>query len=303
MTQIDFYLTPTELLEKSILVKEDIWKKHINILKHSVYSSSLDELKQVLITAIKKRIPKAPFGVFLSGGLDSAFIVAVLKQLNVSFTCYAVGLKDSPDIIATKFLTEKLCLKTKVYEINLNDAEIIFKRVASFFDKPDVLNVGIGSVIYSASELAKKEGITVFFGGLGSEEIFAGYQRHRKVIDVQEECWRGLHDVIWSRDFQRDIILEKKLNISIKLPFLDDAVITTAMGISGEQKIFKGRNKYCLRLLAEKLGVPKEIAWRDKKAAQYGSWMDKALGSLAKLNNFSSKQKYIEYLKSVNEFK
>ncbi len=65
-------------------------------------------------------------------------------------------------------------------------------------------------------------------------------------------------------------------------PFLDDELIIAAMGIPGEHKIKNGHKKAVLREIAEEMGLPHEIAWREKRAAQYGSGFDKAFDKLAK---------------------
>jgi asparagine synthase (glutamine-hydrolysing) len=114
--------------------------------------------------------------------------------------------------------------------------------------------------------------------------------------DVNEECWNGLANVIWERDFTRDAAIATKMKFTARVPFLDDEVIKAAMGISGDQKIKGEDKKVILREIAENMGLPKEIAWRKKKAAQYGSGFDKALEHLAK----QKKMQKSEYVKTLN---
>lgn len=145
--------------------------------------------------------------------------------------------------------------------------------------------------------LGKEQGISIFFGGLGSEEVFAGYQEHALAEDVNEACWKGLSGRLYERDFTRDAALGKALNVQVRCPFLDDDVIVTAMGIPGERKIVGEHKKAILREIAEELGLPREIAWRKKMAAQYGSGFDKALERLAK----KSGMKKSEYAKNLEK--
>jgi asparagine synthase (glutamine-hydrolysing) len=98
---------------------------------------------------------------------------------------------------------------------------------------------------------------------LGSEEIFAGYQRHAKADEVNEECWAGWKST-WERDLTRDAALGEHLKIKVLVPFMDEEVIKKAMGIDGSKKINSETRKVILREIAEELGLLKEIAWRKK---------------------------------------
>ena len=129
----------------------------------------------------------------------------------------------------------------------------------------------------------------------GSEEIFAGYQRHLDAKDPHAECWNGLKNM-WQRDFVRDVTIAKALGITVLCPFLDEDLIIKSMGIPADKKINKEFKKIILREIAEELGLPKEFAWRPKKAAQYGSYFDKALIKLAKKSSLD-KVDFVEKLK------
>lgn len=162
--------------------------------------------------------------------------------------------------------------------------------------------IGVGGVVVGAADLAKHDGCNILFGGLGSEEIFAGYQRHEHANTspqaVQEECWAGLK-AMWARDLERDCALAKSLKITVLTPFLDERVILAAMGISGSEKIKEkdgvAFKKFVLRQVAQDLGLPASFAWRPKRAAQYGSRFDSALDKLAKKKNMR-KSEYVENL-------
>lgn len=277
------------------MIDEKSWKSQIEMIEKSVVSSDKESLKRALVGAVKKLIPKEKFGIFLSGGVDSSFIAMVCKQAGADFVCYSVGLADSPDVVASKKISELLGLNHKVKEYSIDELDALFKKTAKCLGGADVLSVGVGAVVYAAVELAKKDGIKKFFSGLGSEEIFAGYDRHAKAVDKHEECWVGLK-AMWSRDIVRDLTLSKALGFEALTPFLDDEVIKIAMGIDISKKINEVHKKIILREIAEELGLPKEIAWREKKAAQYGSWFDKAIEKLARQKKFKTKGDYLKSL-------
>ncbi len=275
---------------KDKLIPEKEWIKHINNLK-SKGKSSKKELKEKLIAAVKKRIPKSRFGIFFSGGVDSSLIALICKQLKADFICYAVGLENAADIEAAKKAAKLIGIKLKFKVFSLKEAEKIIKSTTEIVG-PDVMKVGVGSVVYSAAQLAKKDKIKVFFSGLGSEEIFAGYERHVSVKDVNKECWKGLKDM-YQRDFLRDYSIANKLKIDILTPFLDSDLIKVAMQVSGKEKLNKDYKKVVLRKISEELGLAKEIAWRKKKAAQYGSKFDRAILRLGRRQKIKYKKDYL----------
>ena len=287
------------------LISDEEWIKVIDSLKTEEIVEDKEEAKKVLretlIEAVEKRIPKERFGVFFSGGVDSSVIAALCKKLGRDFVCYSVGFQDEEtkepeDVVEAKKVAEKLGLNLKYKIYNLEEFEKISKKTVQILKKvgkTDVVNVGVGAVVLAAEELAKEDGINYFFSGLGSEEIFAGYERHDKAEDVQEECWLGLKGM-WSRDLVRDFNLAKELEVVVRTPFLDKGLISYAMKLPAEWKIIGGKKKVILREVAEEfLG---EFAWRKKKAAQYGSCFDKAISKLAKKNGFNLKKEWLDSL-------
>ncbi len=127
---------------------------------------------------------------------------------------------------------------------------------------------------------------------MGSEEVFAGYQRHVVAKDIHEECWRGLA-AMWQRDFLRDFAVAAKFRAAALAPFLDKPVIIAAMRARPEWKIRGNEKKLIVREIAAAAGLPKGIAFRPKMAAQYGSGFDKAMEKLAKSSGFGNKRDYL----------
>lgn len=238
-------------------------------------------MKKALVEAIRKRIPNNHFGVLFSGGVDSSIIALILKQFTDNFTCYSVGTENSPDLQAAQKTATAIGVNWKHKTFRNDEIHDLIIRAKKLYPEPNVVNVGVGSVVIAAAEFAKKDGITTFFGGLGSEEIFAGYKRHADADNVTEECWDGLHST-WERDLTRDALLGEYLDITVLVPFLDDDLITAAMGIPGDRKLNSEHRKIILREIAEEMGLPPEIAWRKKLAAQYGSGFDRVINKLAK---------------------
>jgi asparagine synthetase B (glutamine-hydrolysing) len=297
-------MTELWLKDKELVLKEE-WFELINSLKSDKSVTNKAEAKKVLkdklIATIKSRIPNQKFGIFFSGGVDSTTIAILCKELEADFTCYCVGfqdkdMKEPEDITEAKKVAAKLGLPLKYKIYNMEEAEQIIKETLTILkkvDKTDVVNIGVGAVVLAAVKLAQQDNINYFLGGLGSEEIFAGYDRHDKVEDINSECWNGLLGM-WERDLVRDFNLSQALKFTIHTPFLDKDLIEYAMQLPGEWKLSREEKKIILREIAEEwLG---NFAWRKKKAAQYGSCFDKAISKLAKHAGFKLKKEWLESL-------
>jgi asparagine synthase (glutamine-hydrolysing) len=291
-------------VENNNLVTEHNWNEIINKIKTNFDDLETNKerakrvLKDLIINSIKNRITNNS-GILFSGGIDSTLISLVCKNLNYNFNCYTVGLENAQDIEFAKKIAREYHFNLRYRILTLEEFQIVIKKVTQILNQPDVMKVGVGSVLYASSLLAKKDNINVLFSGLGSEEIFAGYQRHKEISNnleaLHKECFNGLRGM-WSRDLKRDFLIAKNLNINLKTPFLDLEVMRYAMKIHPMHKISDDENKIIIREIAEGLGLKKEFAWRKKKAAQYGSNFIKGIDKLAKKNGFGLKKDYLQSL-------
>jgi len=289
--------TISGIVKNNKLIHEKEWKKIIDSLDKKTFlekNKGKELLKKQIVEAVKKRTNNN-FGILFSGGVDSTLISLICKKLKRKFTCYSVGMDNSADIEWSKKIAKKLGFKLKYRVYSLDEVEEIIKKTVELLKKKDIISAAVGSVVFAATEFAKKDNVKAVFSGLGSEELFAGYQRHEESDDVHKECWKGLK-AMWKRDFERDYTIASHFNVNLMLPFLDNDVIETAMQIEPKYKINNDYKKIILREIAEEIGLPKEFAWRKKKAAQYGSSFDKAIKKLAKRNGFRYKKDYLESL-------
>jgi asparagine synthase (glutamine-hydrolysing) len=255
------------------------------------------ELKIKLLQAITKRAPSKKFGLLFSGGVDSSLLALILKQLDKDFICYTAaldepGMKEAEDLVYAKKVASELGLQHRIITIKLKDAEKYLKKVVPIIEDSNVVKVGVALTFFLACEAAKKDNLKVIFSGLGSEEIFAGYERHKHSTDINKECLSGLLKM-YERDTYRDDVITMYHNLELRVPFLDTKLVEYALKIPARFKLKEGHNKYILRELAETIGLPKEYAWRKKRAAQYGSKLDRALGKLAKQHKYKNKSDYL----------
>jgi len=284
------------------LVSYDEWSKYIGSLKNQVDKKiteepvAIDEIKNKLVESVKNRIPKKKFGIFFSGGVDSTLIAFLCKKFTDNFICYTVGMENSKDILFSEKVAKELKLNYKKKIFSLEEMEDIFEETAEILGEDlNIVNLGVGAVELTAIKLAKQDKINIFFGGLGSEEIFAGYQRHENSKEVNKECWIGLN-LTYKRDFIRDFKIANATNTIFLTPFLDKELIIKAMNIDASLKLKSNYKKYILRKVAQDLGLKKEFSFRPKKAAQYGSSFDKAIKKLAKSKGYKYKKAYLNFL-------
>jgi len=266
------------------------------------------EIRRLTENAVLERVKgKEPIGICFSGGLDSSLIAAICKKNNIKFTCYTVGFQDGnmevPDDIEHATQVAKFLqltddeFKSKIFDL-LEVEDIIIKTAKILKDVPEndkinkIVNLGVGSVEVAAYSISKKE--KFFFSGIGSEEIFAGHDRH-KTTPTNEECFNGLLKM-YERDLLRDSTISTSCGFSFLTPFLDKELVSYALKIPVGYKI----NNIGSKMILRKAAMPylKEFSNRPKKAAQYGSSFDKAIAKLASKNGFETKKEYYNKLLS-----
>lgn len=285
-------------------VNKDSWYTYIDNIKKNIdqldlikdETKAIDLIKKPFIDSVKERLPFKKFGIFFSGGVDSTLISYICKKFTDNFICYTVGIQGSQDIEISQVIAKKLRFNHVIKILTIEEMKILFSRTSKILkDNLNIVNLGVGAVEIAAIELAKKDKITTFFGGLGSEEIFAGYKRHENSNNINQECWIGLKST-YERDFIRDYLIAKNYGVKMLTPFLDKKMINSAMQIDDTLKIKDNIKKYILRKMAIDLGLEMEFAMRPKKAAQYGSSFDKAIRKITKSLGFRYKKEYLKFL-------
>ncbi len=294
-------------LDPKTILKYDKNTKKVELINRGFFSisSPLQEIEKIrkelaglVVNAIAKRVPDTKFGIMFSGGVDSTLIAFIMKDLGVDFTCYTAvldeeGMSTADDLIHAEKIAKELGFEHKILKVKLDDVPDYIKKIVPCIESSNVVKVGVALPEFVCCEAAKKDGVNIMFSGLGSEEIFAGYDRHDKSSDINEECLKGL-GMMHERDCFRDYMVGKYFKMEIRVPFLDRKLIKYALRIPSGFKISGEQKKVVLRMAAEDLGLPTEFAQRPKKAAQYGSKFDRAILKLTKKNGFEFKKDYLK---------
>ena len=295
-----------EELNPRKILSYDVEKNSIEITERAFFTIEpeheeteqelVQKVSEFLTDAIQKRIPERKVGLLFSGGVDSSVLALMLKRLGVDFTCYVAGLEgetEAEDIVYAKRVAQTLGLNLKIITINLEKVEEYLKTIIPLIEDSNVVKVGVALPFYLCCEEAHKDGVKVILSGLGSEEIFAGYERHKNSDNVNKECYSGLLKM-YERDLYRDDVVTMANSIELRVPFLDRKLIECSLKIPSKYKLSEEQNKIILRKVAKELGLQEEFSERKKRAAQYGSRFDKALQKLAKKQRFETKSDYLD---------
>lgn len=236
---------------------------------------TLEHIRDVIVDAVERQMMgDVPVGVFLSGGLDSTLVAAIaqkyLERRGLRLKTFAVGLVDSPDLIAARTAAEYL---------GTEHHERIYTAEEAIESLPDVIasiEAYDPSLVRSAvpnNMLAKlaSEQVKVVLTGEGADELFAGYgymREHEPPSELHEELVRsieGLHNL----NLQRTDRMTMAYGLEARVPFLDRATIEMALGIPAEWKLTSdGTPEKQILRQAFQGWLPDELLWRDK--AQFG---------------------------------
>ena len=269
--------------------------------------------QEMIITTLSKSVKKyltPDCAVLFSGGVDSSLIAALAVRYVPEITLITIGFPGSNDVKwapdAAQLLGVDNSLILKI--IDLDDVESTIPCVMEALETADPMTISLGVPMYIACTEAKNRNTDLLLAGQGADELFGGYHRYKEIV---KEGASALHEAIAAdvarlprRDILRDNTVAEAAGIKLAAPFLDPDVVKLALSIPAASKVseFGGElvGKYILRRAAESV-VPAEIAWRDKKAMQYGSGVWAALGKLARQAGFKKQDKgYIrKYLYSV----
>ncbi|MFH0978337.1 MAG: diphthine--ammonia ligase [Candidatus Woesearchaeota archaeon] len=252
-----------------------------------------EKVQELLLEAIRKRVPDKKFGLLFSGGVDSTIIAKILKELGCKFNCYTACVGDhAEDLGYAKKAAKQLGLKLKVTHATEKEVPRLLQQAVPLIEDTNVTKVAVALPFFLACRQAHKDGCKVIFSGLGSEEIFAGYQRHKNSSDINKECLSGLLK-IYERDLYRDDVITMHNSLELRLPFLDTKLVEYCLRLPARLKLDKERDKIILRNIATKVGVPPEFAERKKRAAQYGSGSMRVIEKLTRKAGLKYKSEFM----------
>ncbi|KAF5795932.1 Asparagine synthetase [glutamine-hydrolyzing] [Helianthus annuus] len=245
---------------------------------------------------IKRLMTDVPFGVLLSGGLDSSLVASVTarhlagskaaKQWGAQLHSFCVGLEGSPDLKAAREVADYLGTLHHEFHFTVQDGIDAIEDVIYHIETYDVTTIRASTPMFLMSRKIKSLGVKMVISGEGSDEIFGGYLYFHKAPNKeefhQETCRKikALHQY----DCLRANKSTSAWGLEARVPFLDKEFINVAMSIDPEAKMInmdqKRIEKWILRRAfddEEKPYLPKHILYRQKEQFSDGvgySWID-----------------------------
>lgn len=258
-------------------------------------SASVADIHDALEAAVKRQLMSdVPYGVLLSGGLDSSVISAIAEKFSERriedndkerawwprLHSFAVGLKGAPDLAKAKLVADYI--GTVHHEINYTIQEGLdaIRDVIYFIETYDVTTVRASTPMYLLARVIKSMGIKMVLSGEGADEIFGGYLYFHKAPSPKafhEETVRKL-----SKLYMYDCLRANKSlsawGVEGRVPFLDKEFLDVAMRTNPEAKMCPGKTIE-KRIVREAFAnmLPDEVAWRQKEQFSDGvgySWID-----------------------------
>lgn len=268
------------------------WEDY-SAVKHNV--SDIDALRSSLEDAVHRQLMSdVPYGVLLSGGLDSSVIAAITKKFASKrvesddketawypqLHSFAVGLEGSPDLAAARKAAD--FIGTVHHEVNFTIQEGLdaIKDVIYHLETYDVTTVRASTPMYLLARVIKSMGIKMVLSGEGSDELFGGYLYFHKAPNAKEFHEETVRKI--SKLHLYDCLRANKSlaawGVEGRVPFLDKEFMDTAMRLNPEDKMIKDGKieKHIVRKAFEDY-LPESIVWRQKEQFSDGvgySWID-----------------------------
>ena len=257
--------------------------------------TSIDEIRDALEAAVHRQLMSdVPYGVLLSGGLDSSVTSAIAKKYSQKriesddtkdawwpqLHSFSVGLEGSPDLAAAQIVADHIGTVHHEIKFTIQEGLDAIKDVIYNLETYDITTIRASTPMYLMARVIKSMGIKMVLSGEGADELFGGYLYFHKAPspkDFHEETVRKL-----TKLHMYDCLRANKSlaawGIEGRVPFLDKEFIDVAMRINPKDKMINGERmeKWVVRKAFESM-LPESVAWRQKEQFSDGvgySWID-----------------------------
>ncbi len=258
-------------------------------------SANVADIKQGLEDAVKRQLMcDVPYGVLLSGGLDSSVISAIVQKFAAKriedndetnawwpqLHSFSVGLKGSPDLVAAQKVADMIGTVHHPIHFSVQQGIDALKEVIYHLETYDVTTIRASTPMYLMSRQIKAMGIKMVLSGEGADELFGGYLYFHKAPNAKE-----FHEELnrkVSKLHMFDCLRANKSmaawGVEARVPFLDKEFVDIAMRINPKAKECNNGKieKHILREAFEGY-LPEEVLWRQKEQFSDGvgyNWID-----------------------------
>lgn len=268
------------------------WMEYDNV-KNNV--SDIELLKNALEDAVQRQMMSdVPYGVLLSGGLDSSIISAIAKKFSSKrvesdnreeawwprLHSFAIGLEGAPDLIAARKVAEHIGSVHHEIHYTIQEGLDAIRDVIYHIETYDVTTVRASTPMYLIARFIKSMGVKMVLSGEGADEIFGGYLYFHKAPNAEEFHKETVRKI--SKLHQYDCLRANKSlaswGVEGRVPFLDKEFMDIAMRLNPKDKM-AGNGKIEKHILRQAFQdyLPQEVAWRQKEQFSDGvgyNWID-----------------------------
>ena len=268
------------------------WRDYDNVKDNE---TNIAKVKEALEAAVKRQLMSdVPYGVLLSGGLDSSVTSAIAKkyaQLRIEsddkqaawypqLHSFSVGLEGSPDLAAAQKVADHIGTVHHEIKFTIQEGLDAIKDVIYNIETYDITTIRSSTPMYLMARVIKSMGIKMVLSGEGADEIFGGYLYFHKAPNAKEfheETIRKI-DKLHMYDCLRANKSLAAWGIEGRVPFLDKEFMDVAMSLNPQDKMINGERmeKWIIRKAFEDM-LPESVAWRQKEQFSDGvgySWID-----------------------------
>ncbi|EZH72984.1 asparagine synthetase B [Aquimarina atlantica] len=284
------YLSSEEKEPKKWYVRD--WSDYEAVKENQ---TSIDELRDALEAAVHRQLMSdVPYGVLLSGGLDSSVTSAIAKKYSEKriesddtkdawwpkLHSFSVGLEGSPDLKAAQKVADHIGTIHHEIKFTIREGLDAIKDVIYNLETYDITTIRASTPMYLMARVIKSMGVKMVLSGEGADEIFGGYLYFHKAPNAKEfheETVRKLNK-LHMYDCLRANKSLAAWGIEGRVPFLDKEFMDVAMRINPKDKMINGERmeKWVIRKAFESY-LPESVAWRQKEQFSDGvgySWID-----------------------------
>jgi len=257
--------------------------------------TSIDEIHDALEAAVHRQLMSdVPYGVLLSGGLDSSVTSAIAKKYAAKrvesddtqaawwpqLHSFSVGLEGSPDLAAAQLVADHIGTIHHEIKFTIQEGLDAIKDVIYNLETYDITTIRASTPMYLMARVIKSMGIKMVLSGEGADELFGGYLYFHKAPNAKEfheETVRKLNK-LHMYDCLRANKSLASWGIEGRVPFLDKEFMDVAMRINPQDKMINGERmeKWVVRKAFENY-LPESVVWRQKEQFSDGvgySWID-----------------------------
>ncbi|HEX5399618.1 MAG TPA: asparagine synthetase B [Verrucomicrobiae bacterium] len=253
---------------------------------------ALAAYETALRAAVQKRIEgRQRVGIIFSGGIDSVLVAHLVRQAGVPFTCYTVGCgENATDLAWARDVARRLDFPLREAILTPEEVEKLIPEIITDIEDHSLNQVEVAVPIYVANRMAQEAGERVMLTGQGADELFGGYSWYSRVAAAEgyesfvRRSWEDT-GLLYKECLEREDKIAMAHSMELRVPFLDPEVVRVAFRIAPELKVQTGEDRLGKRIHREfcrSTGIPEDIAWRVKEAAQHGANVHDTLTELAR---------------------